>query len=103
MEDLKVINKLLKEYTSLIKLADLMEKKNMTKELFDLDNELLLLNEILDLIMDDEFYYIIEEYYLGNECPEYICLKNYIDKETFKKERLRLLIRLNNYYKKIRP
>lgn len=99
-EKFKKIEEILYSFNDKIKLAEELEKSNKKKEeLKKLDEEIRRVNDGLDSIMYDKFYFIIEYLYLENWSKERIMKEFKIDYPCFNIHRDRLLTNLIRFMK----
>lgn len=95
MEKLKEIEEILNTFNSKIELANKLESENPEDErLKKLDEEIRNINDALDSIMYDKFYFIIEYYYFEKWNKERIMKEFKIDYPCFNIHRDRLLTNL---------
>lgn len=99
-EKFKKIEEILYSFNDKIKLAEELECSNKKKEeLKKLDEEIRNINDALDSIMYDKFYFIIEYYYFEKWSKERIMKESKIDYPCFNIHRDRLLTNLIRFMK----
>lgn len=99
-EKFKKIEEILYSFNDKIKIAEELESSNKKKEeLKKLDEEIRNINDALDSIMYDKFYFIIEYYYFEKWSKERIMEEFKIDYPCFNIHRDRLLQNLIRFMK----